>query len=141
MSVYFALAPNGLIKIGYSQNPLARVKALRGETSAPLKLLAVIAGDEAEERRTHMRFGEYYFQGEWFFYKGKLRHFVRRQPLPPQPSYTPHGNHPCMSAEYVRLMAARVKRERGWTIKRAREYVIKCGPPGKIRVTKMGGAS
>jgi hypothetical protein len=135
MSVYFALAPNGLVKIGYSLNPLSRIKGLRCESSTPLKLLAVIDGDKEEERRTHMRFGKYYFRGEWFFYRGSLKRFIQRQPLPPQSDYSPTGTAGQMSPEYVRIMTARFQEKHGWTEERARLHVLVLGPPGGRRKT------
>ncbi len=129
MSVYFALATNGLVKIGFSKNPLARIKSLRGTVGQPLKLVAVIDGDEADERRMHMRFGEFYSHGEWFFYRGRLKTFIETQPAPKQPDYKPTGNEARMSKEYIRLMTLQICERYGCSEEKARQYVIDRGPP------------
>jgi len=77
MSIYFALASNGLMKIGFSENPRVRMHGLRGECGGrTVRLKAVIDGTLAEERGWHMRFGHLYHHGEWFHYRGRLKRFV-----------------------------------------------------------------
>ncbi|MDE2020540.1 MAG: GIY-YIG nuclease family protein [Patescibacteria group bacterium] len=84
MTVYFALAPeSGRLKIGVARNPAARFASLCSSSPEPLKLLAILEGDETLERELHARFSEYRTHREWFRYEGKLRAFV--SPLePPQ---------------------------------------------------------
>jgi hypothetical protein len=61
---YFLLAPAlGLVKIGCSDDPLARVEALRTMNAADVELLAVVDTPELE---LHQRFREYRKHGEWF---------------------------------------------------------------------------
>lgn len=135
MSVYFALAPKGLVKIGWSENPARRLLTLRTETRARLKLMAVVTGDKHTERKYHMRFGAYYSHGEWFYYKGKLRKFVESKRMPEQPRCL-GSSPPGMSAEYIRLMAARLQKKHGWTEEVARARIIKDGPPGRHKKRK-----
>ena len=86
MSVYFALAPNGLMKIGYSQDPVARVKALQSGHKRPLQLLKTVYGARTEEAAFHRQFKEYRIWGEWFHLTGRLLKFIGRKRPPAKPA-------------------------------------------------------
>jgi len=57
---------SGEIKIGYSRNPMARLRALQTATCAPLELLKVVEGDVSLERALHEKFRGGRRRGEWF---------------------------------------------------------------------------
>jgi len=54
------------IKIGFSNNPLARVRDLSTANSDALALLGVIPGDVRLESDLHCRFSPWRIRGEWF---------------------------------------------------------------------------
>lgn len=57
--VYFA-ERDGLVKIGFSRNPVQRAKGLSA------RLMAVMPGTLCMERRMHQLFAAYRVHGEWF---------------------------------------------------------------------------
>jgi hypothetical protein len=63
--VYF-IRGGDAIKIGYTQDVVARLSALQTASSIPLELLASIDGDKAEEVRQHRRWRHLRIRGEWF---------------------------------------------------------------------------
>ena len=63
--VYFIRGTN-LIKIGCSDDPEARLKALQIGSPAPLRIVASISGGYELERTLHARFVKYRAHGEWF---------------------------------------------------------------------------
>ncbi len=134
MSVYFALASNGLMKIGFSENPVKRLSGLRGQlkSAGTIKLLAVVEGDKRTERKYHMQFGRCYSHGEWFFYKKELKDFVSKRliPNPPQcgSSGKSKGPQP-LSKEYVDLKTEQLCKWYGFPSDFARAYVVKTGLP------------
>lgn len=65
--VYFIQSGNdGPVKIGVSDDPLARVKKLQTGSPAPLNLLAVIPGGIEKERELHAMFAKFRTDREWF---------------------------------------------------------------------------
>lgn len=61
---YFLLAPSeGLVKIGSSMNPMARLRRLRTLNAAPVEILCVLEVDEGE---LHKKFNALRHHGEWF---------------------------------------------------------------------------
>lgn len=79
MSVYFA-EKNGRIKIGFSERPQERAKALSA------RLLAFVDGSMAEERAMHERFDLERIEGEWFAPSARLlSHIATLPPLPADP--------------------------------------------------------
>lgn len=56
----------GSIKIGKSNDPSQRLIALQTGSEEPLRMLATIPGDEAEEKSLHLIFKPYRVSGEWF---------------------------------------------------------------------------
>lgn len=55
-------------KIGYSENPTARLATLQTGCPYPLTLAATVVGGVEQERQLHQDFSEYRLQGEWFQY-------------------------------------------------------------------------
>lgn len=60
------------VKIGYSRNPLSRLKAARIWSSTGAVLLGTMYGGPAMEKSLHKRFGEYRELGEWYRFEGDL---------------------------------------------------------------------
>ncbi|OWQ95707.1 hypothetical protein CDQ92_13045 [Sphingopyxis bauzanensis] len=63
---YFAAAPDGLIKIGYSKNLKMRLTKLRNNHGDDMEILAVATGGIERESAYHFQFGEHRVEGEWF---------------------------------------------------------------------------
>jgi len=63
--VYF-VSGGGLVKIGCSENPLERIRALKTGSSDKLRLIGVIPGGRKKERELHARFIDKKDHGEWF---------------------------------------------------------------------------
>lgn len=65
--VYFIKNPaSGLIKIGYSKNPWARLSELRRNYGSELAVVATIKTVEKSETTIHAAFDQYRVEGEWF---------------------------------------------------------------------------
>lgn len=97
--VYF-LKPIGMagpIKIGCSQWPENRLKALDIWSPFPLELIVSVPGEHQEERRLHWRFRDSRSHGEWFFVSPDLLalidHVRLNDSLPPLEA-VPHDNRP-----------------------------------------------
>lgn len=75
--VYFIEAGDGgPIKIGVAGDVAKRFKALQATNPIPLRLLAIIDGGHADERRLHKRFASERLRGEWFRGDGAVRAFA-----------------------------------------------------------------
>lgn len=78
--VYFIQAvgrPDDPIKIGYSDNVEARLRAHQGSSPYPLQVLGVLRGaSTAVETRLHQRFAEHRIGGEWFAPTELLRRLI-----------------------------------------------------------------
>lgn len=64
--VYFIGADAGLIKIGSSANPGARLKELQTGHPERLSVMATVVGGVDLEREYHRRFFVHHSRGEWF---------------------------------------------------------------------------
>ena len=72
--IYFALAPTTKrVKIGFSCDPLRRVKELQTGAGEELILLGAIAGSPQDEKFCHDAYSEHWIAGEWFRFEGMLR--------------------------------------------------------------------
>ena len=63
--VYF-IESAGLVKIGWSEEPEARLATLRIASATPTALIAAIPGSPLLEREIHDEYAEYRCHGEWF---------------------------------------------------------------------------
>lgn len=63
---YFIAADNGLIKIGSSESPLARVRQLQTGSPCRLRLITAVPAGLASESELHDRFAAHRSHGEWF---------------------------------------------------------------------------
>lgn len=66
----------GNIKIGWSQNPKARLAALQTANSKVLQLLGTVPGHISEEKRLHKYFQRDRVYGEWFRNSNELEDFL-----------------------------------------------------------------
>lgn len=67
MIYFIATESDSAIKIGFTlNNPLVQLNTLRSGHHEKLRLVAVMEGDEAEERRLHRVFADDQLEGEWF---------------------------------------------------------------------------
>jgi len=77
--VYFirARCEGNPIKIGYSINPKARIKALQTASPVKLRLLKTIPGNRQIERALHRKFKKYRLRGEWFKGSKELLQYIK----------------------------------------------------------------
>lgn len=79
--VYFIQAEAaGLVKVGYSDRPEERVKAIQGMSPIPLRLLGWMPGTRQDERDLHMRFAHLHSHGEWFRVDDELSALIEEAP-------------------------------------------------------------
>lgn len=66
MAVYFIRSPQG-VKVGYSDDVLARLRQLQTANAARLEVIAVIPGASRDiEQEFHRLFSAFRLEGEWF---------------------------------------------------------------------------
>jgi hypothetical protein len=63
---YFASAQNGQIKIGFTDHPKSRLKALRTAHGRGVEYLAHAYGGRIREAAYHFQFAPHRLHGEWF---------------------------------------------------------------------------
>jgi hypothetical protein len=69
MPVYFIRAgETGPVKIGWSHNPVARIRALDEGSPVPLRIIRLVDGDHQTERELHRRYRSLKLRREWFLY-------------------------------------------------------------------------
>jgi hypothetical protein len=73
----FQVGHSGPVKIGWTGKPLKRFETLQQANPEPLRMLAVWAGSQQEERAIHLAFPEFRLRGEWFRADPELVDFVR----------------------------------------------------------------
>jgi hypothetical protein len=76
--IYFILNPRAnMVKIGYSNNPERRLKALQVANCVPLRMLGYVEGNIYGERNLHALLKLYHTNGEWFRYTKEVRDVIR----------------------------------------------------------------
>jgi hypothetical protein len=81
--VYFARAvTTGMIKIGFSSNPWARISELQTGSADVLELASVVPGTREDEAALHERFKPHRVNREWFSPAPELVEHVRRSKSP-----------------------------------------------------------
>lgn len=80
--IYFICQGEDLIKIGLSQDPEKRLKALQTASSEKLYLRYKLKGDYALENFLHRLFAPYHIQGEWYWFDDVIRQFIQYQFIP-----------------------------------------------------------
>jgi hypothetical protein len=65
--IYCLLARQaGRVKIGYTDDPIARIRALQTGCAEELEIVAIVRGDMKQERQLHKQFAGHRAHGEWF---------------------------------------------------------------------------
>jgi hypothetical protein len=88
----YVLRSGYFIKIGYSNDPAERMKAITTSSPNECDLLFCLAGSFKLEKQLHAEFAACHYQREWFFLCGKLKRFIAefeemqaaRQKVPPE---------------------------------------------------------
>jgi hypothetical protein len=81
--IYFILRTDlNLIKIGTTVRLSVRLKQLRSQVKADLKVLGIMDGSYADERVLHDRFKTMRAEGEWFINTPSLLEFIERECRP-----------------------------------------------------------
>lgn len=84
---------NGFIKIGFSQNPLQRLRQLSKNQPYEYSLLGVLPGHFEQERALHKRFSDFSIKGEWFSPDKNLIDFIESE----SQAFCGHGNNAAMT--------------------------------------------
>jgi|GEM_PF-4330174 len=71
--LYVMRSGTGLIKIGRSSSPLARLRTLQLVSGMQIELVAVLPDRGSEERAVHAALARYRLNGEWFSPRGNFR--------------------------------------------------------------------
>lgn len=74
--VYF-IEGGGLLKIGYTVDPVYRMRNLVAMSPVPLNKIAEIPGTPDDEKALHKQFAEYRAHGEWFRIEGALAAYIQ----------------------------------------------------------------
>ena len=83
MSVYFITARAlAQVKIGFSETPFLRLKALQTGSPVPLEMERLMDGGADVEAELHERFAEFRARGEWFHLSGVIEVFMGDLPVP-----------------------------------------------------------
>lgn len=108
MCIYFIQADQGgLIKIGYSANPVNRLYNLQMSCPIPLKILATIKdAPQTSEGYVHTTLGNSRQYGEWFLPSIEVLTYMRDKAikfeLPPTPRFDDEDIVTINTREYVR---------------------------------------
>ena len=78
------------VKIGITINMVKRIDKLKTGCPFPLKCILLMSGNSRSELMIKKRFVEYKKHGEWYEYKGELKHFIE---------YVIHSNWNLVGAE------------------------------------------
>ena len=78
---------DGPVKIGVAANVFKRLAQYRTHDPIRLRLVGLIDGDRADEKRLLGRFSEYRLHGEWFRPGPQLVEFIASLPPPPFPPH------------------------------------------------------
>ena len=84
--IYFvAAAELERVKIGVASDPWKRLSKMQSDSPCELTMLAIIEGDETDERALHQKFSSDRLNGEWFVFSDALRSLVRGLPKAEKP--------------------------------------------------------
>lgn len=61
------------MKIGYSKDPVSRLRNLQTSNPLKLKLIGLLPGSFSSEKEFHLLFKKFKTNGEWFRYDGQLK--------------------------------------------------------------------
>jgi len=85
--VYFVLADNGMVKIGFTLDVERRFKRMQMDCPLKLYLIGVIKGDRYLESDLHMKFKKYRKRGEWFTVNDKILKYIKENSIDIKKSY------------------------------------------------------
>lgn len=77
--VYFIKADSGKIKIGWSVDPIERLKTLQTGSPEILTLIGCIRGTREDEGVFHRMFKHYRLHCEWFSYDENLLEYIKER--------------------------------------------------------------
>ncbi len=67
MPIYMARVDGSpFVKIGFASDPVKRINILQTAHVATVRMIRLLDGTEADERRLHRRFASFLQRGEWF---------------------------------------------------------------------------
>ena len=78
--LYFMRDARGFIKIGFSENPIQRIKASGMKDTGgrgPFELIGMCSGTLEDEKALHKRFSEFNVEGEWFESDNRLIEYIK----------------------------------------------------------------
>ena len=81
--IYF-IKDGDYVKIGYSNNPRARLLNLQGANSRTLEIVGIMAGEREHEAWLHTAFDMFRLRlsNEWFFFADTINKFILRHTKP-----------------------------------------------------------
>lgn len=83
MSVYFITSRDlDMVKIGWANNPMWRLKTLQTACPLPLTLEGAIPGGARKEAQLHKKFARARVRGEWFRLTPELRNEIKKSSKP-----------------------------------------------------------
>lgn len=78
--IYFIQAgEDGPIKIGFSKDPVSRLRTLQTAHTEKLKMLHHQTGTRVDEVKLHHKFKSLKIRGEWYQAKGPLLDFIQKR--------------------------------------------------------------
>ena len=64
------------VKIGFTENPIKRIKSIQGGLPSDLDVLLLIEGTMELEKKLHYQFKEDRNRGEWFFFSQDIKDYI-----------------------------------------------------------------
>jgi hypothetical protein len=94
--VYAIGNSNGMVKIGWSEQPSLRLNKIQSDHPGKVILLGIIEASQSQEAEIHALLSPWRISGEWFRLEGPVEAFVEALPKPgPRPAPPRSGNgHP-----------------------------------------------
>ena len=87
---YFIGCDEGLVKIGFSAQPIARLNRLKSDSLYKLSILALARGGRARETHYHGKFRAHAIGGEWFERCPEIEAEIERLNRPDQAQIIPY---------------------------------------------------
>lgn len=72
----YAMEGGGLVKIGFTQDIIYRLRCIRAMSPVPITLIIDVAGTRQDEKALHRRFAAYRSHGEWFRIEGAVAAWI-----------------------------------------------------------------
>lgn len=77
----FANFFSGVCKIGFTKNPLNRLKQVQTGCPYKLEIVLVINGSVKVEKALHRKYKKFKTNGEWFLFRGELKESIQKLSL------------------------------------------------------------